>query len=272
MHSWYGSEQSFRETQSKLEAAQARMAYSDHDEPNPCTITKAQGVAVISIRGGLISETSFMSRWMGVASYQDIQEAVAFAANDGETKLILLNIDSPGGSAKGCKATAEMIRRVNDHVKPVVTFTNGMACSAGYWLFCAGQQRVIGEDAQVGSVGAIIVHTEHSAQLQQEGVTVTVKRSAPYKALATSVERLTPEASKELDDELEYLHEKFVDGISKLTGLRRSHVTEQVANGKVYRAEAAMELKLATFQLSFEETLTKLVKRVNRKPAASTTK
>ena len=267
---WYGTERSYRETEKMLSADLTQLrSGGDDDEPNPVKTEIVQGLGIMHIRGPMISSGNWMTRWFGIVSYDDIKEAAAKLAGNHDVKAILAVYDSPGGAAKGCKACADYLRDINDNDKPVVSFTDDAACSAAYWLYCAGQTRIAGENAQLGSVGAIIVHTEYSEMDKQMGIGRTVLRSAPYKALVTPFEKLTEESEKELTDELAYLHDSFVSGISHLTGISAKKVADTIANGKVYRTPEALNLKLADARLSFGEVVSKLAKRFNRKPAAS---
>lgn len=271
---WYGSERSYREVERLLnsfEMSSSKPQLSNLDElgPNPINTTITNGLGVMTVKGSIVSTSTWLTRWLGIPSYEDIREAVAGLAGNPDVKAIVINYDTPGGAAKGCKSCANYIREVDTKYKPVVSYTNESACSAGFWLFSAGSQRVVGEDAQIGSVGAIIVHTEYSEMDKNMGITRTVKRSAPYKALGTPFEKLSEEAEKELDDELEYLHNLFVTGIADLTRIPERKVRDTIATGRVFRTEEALRLKMADTTLSFGDTLARIAKRINRKPSAS---
>lgn len=270
MDAWYGTEQSFREIERLLNSG-AQLRSSDLDEfgKNPVATSVVNGLGIMEVKGGLVTSSNWLTRFFGIASYDDVKSAAADLAGNGDVKTILAVYDSPGGSAEGCKSCATFLREINDKHKPLVSFTNNYATSAAYWLYSAGQMRIVGEDGRLGSVGAIIVHTEYSEQDKQRGITRTVLRSAPYKALGTPYERLSDEAKNELEEELEFLHNSFVSGIASLTGISERKVRTDIANGKVYRSQEALQLKLADKGLSFGDTVARLAKRHNRKPSAS---
>lgn len=267
---WYGTEGSWRQLQELLSVnpSEIKLASGDQDD-NPVTSTILNGVGVLSVRGSIVASPNWLTRWFGIPSYPDIKRAVSTLAGNAEVKAIMIEYDSPGGHAKGCKDCANFIRQVSETIKPITSFTNSQATSAAFWLFSAGSTRVVGEDAEVGSIGAIMVHTEFSKMDEAQGVTRTVLRSVPGKARATPYEALTDEAREELQEHLEYTHGQFVDGVSSLLGLSAKKVKTDIATGKVYRASEAVSLKMADAQLSLGETLGKIVKRVNRKPVAS---
>lgn len=271
---WYGSERSYREVEQllnsfELSANKPQLNKMDDFGSNPVGASISNGLGVMQIKGSIVTNSSWITRWLGIPSYEDIREAAAQLAGNVDVKAIVINYDSPGGAAKGCKSCANYLREIDTKHKPVVSYTNDSACSAAYWLFSAGSQRVIGEDAQIGSVGAIIVHTEYSEMDKNMGITRTVKRSAPYKALGTPFEKLSEEAEAELDAELEYLHNLFVTGIADLTRIPERKVRDTIATGKVFRTEEALRLKMADTTLSFGDTLARIAKRINRKPSAS---
>ena len=274
IEAWYGSEKSYRDVERLLNSFEMgtnkpQLSTLDDYGPNPVAATIANGLGVMKIKGSIMSSSSWLTRWLGITSYEDIRETAASLAGNPDVKAIVIDYDTPGGAAKGCKGCANYLREIDTKYKPVVSYTNDSACSAGFWLFSAGSQRVLGEDAQIGSVGAIIVHTEYSEMDKNMGITRTVKRSAPYKALGTPFEKLSEEAEKELDDELEYLHNLFVAGIADLTRIPERKVRDTIATGKVFRTEEALRLKMADTTLSFGDTLARIAKRINRKPSAS---
>lgn len=263
---WLGSEGSYIDLQLQLAKAEFRSDWDDEDSSSiPHQIV--DGVGIMSIKGPLVATANWMTRWLGIPSYDDIKQKAAELAGNEKVRVILATYDTPGGDAKGCKNCANYLQQLSDTVKPIVSYTEGTAASAGYWLFAAGQQGVTSEDGRLGSIGAIIVHQESSQMHEKLGITFTVKRSAPYKALGTPYEKLTEAAHAELDAELEYLHNTFVKGIAELRDIDETKVASTIANGKMYRAAEAKKLGMVDTILSFEDTVVKLATQYKPKRA-----
>ena len=62
-------------------------------------------------------------------NYSVVQDQIKAAVADYSVRSILLDIDSPGGTVKGCDDLAQCIKKA-DKSKPVYAHTSGNACSA----------------------------------------------------------------------------------------------------------------------------------------------
>lgn len=96
--------------------------------------------------------------------YQQLQQtAKVFAKGDNEKfkeylteaqpedpsellKPIIVNINSPGGRVDGLMAIVDMLYAMD---APVITRVMGEACSCGFVLFCAGDERYVGRNASL---------------------------------------------------------------------------------------------------------------------------
>lgn len=230
----------------------------DDEPPNPVGFEVIGNVGVISVVGSTISRKSFFSRYFGVPSYDDIKERFIEANEEPSVEKVLYVVDSSGGHAEGVKGLSQFIRQFNNKLKPVVGHSSSKALSAGYWTVTAGQKVTGSDESRFGSIGALMVHFDYSESLKQQGVKVSVFRSAPYKALVTPYEPLNDKSRAEIEGELKYLHDLFVNGVAENRGMNSAKVSETIANGKVYRAEQARSFQMIDSILSFEETVGKL--------------
>ena len=112
-----------------------------------------------------------------MTTYPDIRRAAIFGATDEKVSAILLDIESGGGSVNGVSDTGNLISMINDNVKPVTAFTDGLMASAAYWLGSSAGDVYSSKTSVVGSIGVISTHMEISAMLKKEGVGVTVMRA-----------------------------------------------------------------------------------------------
>lgn len=263
---WLGTERSAYEYQEILKQMTAKYgavsmrAPDDDSADNPVGYQVVGGVAIISIRGSTVSNTSFWTRELGVATYPDMKEQMARAADDKKVKFIVQHIDSPGGAAAGVKPYAKFVSQINEHVKPVISFTSGTMASAALWYGTAAGLTIADEDARIGSLGAILVHQEYVDQLKMDGVTATVFRTSPFKAMGNPYEKLDEVAKEEIMRELMDMHMGFVKGIATNRNLEVSYVAEKIATGRVYNVRDAMGLKLVDKEMNFDQLIAKLGK------------
>ena len=242
---------------------------SDSEEENPVGLqVVGKNLGVITVSGSTISKTTNYSRYFGVASYQDIRERFVEASDDSNVKAILLRVDSGGGQAAGTSGLAKFISQVSSKVKPVFTHVEGQMGSAALWYGTAAKKVIADEDALSGSLGVIAIHMEYTEAMKQAGVTPTVMRTSPYKALGNPYEKLTKEARESIETELKAMHNTFVGAVAENRGMSPSQVQDTIATGKMYRTDEAIRLGIVDQKLSLDETVARLLKALDNSAAA----
>ena len=131
------------------------------------------GVAIIRVEGVIERRANMVANFSGGVSTQMLAQSIVDAAADDEVSAIVLDIDSPGGSALAPAEVVDAIMQARASV-PVVAWTGGQMCSAAYWIGSACDAIVAMDTSVVGSIGVAAVHYDRSAADAQEGVTRTV--------------------------------------------------------------------------------------------------
>jgi signal peptide peptidase SppA len=262
-NAWAGTESSLKAALEAEEGAAQRLAAGNYtqdqeEEDTPRLLEISDGVAVISIKGSLNNEEGWMNEIFGMTGYPEIRDALVTAANDPEVKQILLDIDSGGGAVSGVSDTANLIRMVNDQVKPVSTFSDGTMASAAYWLGCAAGSISAGKTAVVGSIGVISTHMERSQALKEAGIGVTVIRAGKFKALANSVEPLSAEGKAQIQQVVDAAYGVFVDHVATMRGQTYDYTDQTMAQGQEFVGEAGVKVGLLDSISTFDEVIGKL--------------
>ena len=213
------------------------------------SLPKVKGrVAVIPVQG-------VMSRrgYYGVSTLA-VARALEAAADNPEVSAILLDVDSPGGSAYGTPELSAIVSKVKE-AKPVVGVANTMAASAAYWTLSASTRAVVTPSGDVGSVGAFILHGEMSEALAKDGIKVSIIRSVPGKADANPYEPLTEDARQSLQASVEASHKDFVATVAKNRGKAQSYVEENFGRGRLVGAKDALKAGMVDRVATAEEVL-----------------
>jgi len=262
---WAGSEASLQNYIEAQQAASVRKSAGawpeDGDDESSRLLQVQDGVGVISINGSLNNGAGFMNRLFGMTGYPEIREAVIEAARDPEINSILLDINSPGGTVAGVSDTADLIRQVNDRVKPVAAFSSGNMASAAYWLGSSAGEMHADRMAVVGSIGVIATHMERSKQLKDEGIGVTVIRSGKYKALANGVEPLSDEGKRQLQAQVDAADAVFVEHVASMRGRSVDYTREHMAQGREFVGEDAQRVGLVDSVTTFDALMSRLSKK-----------
>src|SRR5690606_36828756 len=91
---------------------------------------------------------------------------------DPSVEHIVMDVDSPGGSATGCMELAEEIFNARS-IKPITAISNFGAYSAAYALASSASELIVAPSSGVGSIGVIARHVDMSKRYEQAGIKVT---------------------------------------------------------------------------------------------------
>lgn len=220
-------------------------AYLDAEDPQPgrdIGYDVVQGVAVIPICGTLVNKLGTIRPYSGMTGYDGIRIRVLRAAADPGVRAIMLDIDSPGGAVAGNFDLVDTIYSLRG-VKPIWAVLTEQAYSAAYSIASAASRIVVPRTGGVGSIGTILLHTDMSRALDQDGISVTLIRFGARKAEANEVEPLSQSARAALQAEVDAAGELFVETVARNRGL--SAATVRGTEAACLRADEGVALGLA---------------------------
>jgi signal peptide peptidase SppA len=203
-----------------------------------------EGIAIVPIQGPLVKGADWFDRLLGMADYLDVQTAVREAAADPRVAGIVLDIDSPGGTVNGADETAELIFAARGKL-PVIAYSSGMMASAAYLIGSAAGKIVIGKNAEVGSIGVLMIHRDWSKAEERIGVKTTYLRAGRYKALGNPSEPLSEEAREVFQAELNHIYENFIETVALHRDVEAEKVRADMAEGRVFIGVKAVGAGLA---------------------------
>ena len=187
--------------------------------------------AEISIKGTLTKTPSFLAMLFGGGNttYLDINNAIASAEQDDNISDITLAIDSPGGSVDGLFDTLAVIQSAK---KPIVARVSNLAASAAFAI-ASQADKIISENhaTRFGSIGIL-------ASFNVNKFTVKI---ASTKAPKKSPDVTTTEGVEMVREELDALHEIFVDAIASGRGVSTNTVNAKFGQGGVLLAGEALK-------------------------------
>ena len=256
---WLGSQQAYdvvANLVTALASGEIHSRYTDEDmgfADRNYEIT-GDGTAVLELKGSFINASlpPFIERLFGVRGYASMQRDFEALAQDPEVKRVILDVDSGGGATSGIYDTIQALTDLRA-VKSVATYSSNFMCSAAYWIGSSVDMVGTSPMCASGNIGAMLIHTEHSGSLQQNGVKATIIRSRPNKGLGTSVEPLSHEARVELESHVNFIHDKFVEQVSANRRISVETLESGISDGKVFFAQDAKKNGLIDIVGSFDE-------------------
>jgi signal peptide peptidase SppA len=167
------------------------------------------GVHVIPMKGIMLNNAEPIYKMFGYISHQDVAEDLKAAASAG-ANLIVLDVDSPGGSATGTPELADMVKQLTSEVNLIV-FCSNVMCSAAMYT-AAGATRIYATgSAIVGCIGTVMEHLDASQFFADMGVEFQQFKSGTYKGMGHEGIPLTEVQKEFLQDFVDQSAGKFKD-------------------------------------------------------------
>ncbi len=174
--------------------------------------TRVGNIGVLPLYGPIFPKADLMTEMSGATSIEQFQQQFRSMMADPSISAILMDVDSPGGSAA---LIPEMMSEIHAgrEKKPIYSIANTSANSAAYGIASAARKMFASESSQVGSVGTYLVHEDESRKLENEGIDRTVIKAGRFKAM--HLESLTDEMRGQLQDFVDDTNDRFIAGIAK---------------------------------------------------------
>ncbi len=196
-------------------------------------------IALIPIEGVITTDGSSYFGEQTVSS-QHIVEFIEEAEENPLIQGILLEINSPGGSAV---ASDEIGQAVKKTTKPVVAVIREMGTSGGYWVASTADQIIANRMSMTGSIGVISSYLEFGEFLNQYNVTYQRLVAGKHKDLGSPLKTLEPEEREIIQGKLDRIHQFFIEEIAGNRNLSMEYVTE-LATGEFFLGVEAKEFGL----------------------------
>ena len=220
----------------------------------PFRIMRRSNVAVVEIHG-------VIGNHIKIPEYARLIDSVAA---DSRLRGLLLDIDSPGGSATGSEVIYRAIQRVSN-IKPVHAYVRGIAASGGYYLACAASKIYALPTSLVGSIGVIYLRPVLEQLLAKVGVEFTVYKSGEFKDMTGFWRTPTDRESAKFQDLIDEIFNNFVTVVANGRSLEESKVRD-IATGEVMTAKRGIGAGLVDEIGDFKDTLDAIALAGNSKP------
>lgn len=196
-------------------------------------------ISIINISGILGKRISADEKDDGKIDVDDITDALKVAAT-ADTEVVILWINSPGGTSTGIDELGQHIKNLT-LIKPVLTFTDTICASAAMWLASCTNGIYLTPTAEVGSIGVYAKVVDMSENLALQGVNVQVFSAGDQKTMGQAERPLTEEECKLIQSDIDAQWLKF----KTLVTDNRGEVKEENMQGQLFTGESAVAVNLA---------------------------
>lgn len=201
---------------------------------------KIGNVALIPIDGVLTIDGSSSLLGESATSSTQIIKSLEKAEKSLQIQAIVLEINSPGGSAV---ASDEISAAIKKSSKPVVALIREVGASGGYWVASSANYVIANRMSITGSIGVISSYLEFSGLMDDYGVKYEQLTAGKYKDMGTPYRELTAEEKKIMQSKLDQIHEYFIQEIAQNRNLPEDKVKE-LATGEFFLGVEALDYGL----------------------------
>ncbi|MFQ5620309.1 MAG: signal peptide peptidase SppA [Candidatus Nanoarchaeia archaeon] len=191
-----------------------------------------QGVIVVDGQPGLGQEITTSTKLVKLLTQAD---------EDTTVDAIILEINSPGGSAV---ASAEIADKIKTIEKPVYSVIRSTGASGAYWIASSTDKIYTHRFAVTGSIGVIGSYLEFAELLDNYNITYRRMVAGKYKDAGSPFKELSDEEAALFQKLLDDIHAGFIEEVATNRNLSTKHVRD-LATGFVYLGQDAVELGLA---------------------------
>lgn len=198
--------------------------------------TPSGNVALIPIEGTITSDGNSLLGQSSVSS-TDIVGFLKEAEENPSIKAIVLEINSPGGSAVASDEIAAAVKKCK---KPVIAVIREMGASGGYWVASSTNHIIANRMSITGSIGVISSYLEFSGLMEKYGVRYEQLTAGEYKDMGTPFKSLTAAEKMILQEKLDKIHDIFIQEIAANRNLPEAEV-RKLATGEFFLGVEAVQ-------------------------------
>ncbi|MFN2238327.1 MAG: signal peptide peptidase SppA [Thermoanaerobaculia bacterium] len=168
-----------------------------------------------------------------------------YAEND-SVRAIVVRINSPGGAIVPSQEIHDEILRIREETgKPVVASMDSLAASGGYYIAVACEPIMANPGSITGSIGVIAQWFNMEGLMQWARLRPETITSGEMKDSGSPFKPMSDEDRIYFQNLIDGLHSQFVDAVAEgREGKLDRESVAQLADGRVYTGQQALELKL----------------------------
>ena len=209
----------------------------------PMLFRRRSGVGVVEIFGTI----------GGGARVQEQSRILDSLRKDKRFKAVIVEIDSPGGTASGSELLYNSLMRVAQE-KPVVAYIRGTGASGAYYISCAANKIVALPSSLVGSIGVIYLRPVLQQLLQKLGVSFSVYKSGEFKDMTGFWRSPTSDEEGKFKELIDEIYGNFVRSVATGRQMDEEKVRE-FATGEIFTGRGARERGLVDELGDFDRAL-----------------
>lgn len=224
------------------------------------TATSSSHIAVVDIIGTIAADKQSVNS-------NDTIKALKKAFENKQSKAVVLNINSPGGSPVQSDEIWQEIQYLKKaHAdKKLYAIIGDTGASGAYYIASAADEIIVNPSSLVGSIGVIMPNYGVTGLMQKLGVEDRTMTSGENKALLSMTQPVDPAQKAHVQGVLDNVHDHFINAVKQGRGKKLKSTDPAIFSGLFWTGEQAVKLGIAdrTGSLNSLKRELKLEKAVN---------
>ena len=224
------------------------------------TVTTSSHIAVVDIIGTIAADKQSVNS-------TDTVKALKKAFENKQSKAVVLNINSPGGSPVQSDEIWQEIQYLKKaHAdKKLYAIIGDTGASGAYYIASAADEIIVNPSSLVGSIGVIMPNYGVNGLMQKLGVEDRTMTSGENKAILSMTQPVDPAQKAHVQGVLDNVHDHFINAVKQGRGKKLKSNDPAIFSGLFWTGEQAVKLGIAdrTGSLNSLKRELKLEKAVN---------
>jgi protease IV len=190
-------------------------------------------------------DRTFSGSTLRLGMVEKIRSIVEKAEKDDEIKALLIKMNSPGGTVTASDIIFHLFKTYKEKSKVRIYIqVMDLAASGGYYIALAGDEIIAHPTSLIGSIGVIALKVNLQELMTKIGVSWEIVKSGDKKDFMSPFRSFTKEERELFQGAIDRLHNRFVTLIAKNRSALDTSQVQSLADGRVFDAEQAKDLKL----------------------------
>ena len=204
------------------------------------TTTSSSHLAVVDIIGTIGADKQNVNSENTIKSLKK-------AFENKQSKAVVLNINSPGGSPVQSDEIWQEIQYLKkEHKdKKIYALIGDTGASGAYYIASAADEIIVNPSSLVGSIGVIMPNYGVSGLMQKLGVEDRTMTSGENKAILSMTQPVDPAQKAHVQALLDNVHDHFIDAVKKGRGSKLKSNDPAIFSGLFWSGEQAVKLGIA---------------------------
>ncbi|MCB4437353.1 signal peptide peptidase SppA [Alteromonas sp. McT4-15] len=206
--------------------------------PMPVVNNDIDKVAIVVAKGTILDG----NQKAGTVGGDSTAKLLRKARFDDNVKAVVLQIDSPGGSAFASEIIRQEVLELQRAGKPVIASMSTYAASGGYWIAASADRIIASPSTITGSIGVFGMFMTYENSLDYLGIHSDGVGSTELTGFSAA-RPLAPEFGQILQRNVENTYGNFLSLVSNARNMSVEEV-DKVAQGRVWIGSDAIDLGL----------------------------